>query len=231
MNKLSRHQPVVQRQSESDDNGDHWLKEFENKLVKTSVQPIQRSLFDQISSIMNGSSKYSSVQEKVNDMLERSGMKAYIDGVKAAEQNKQDNKKVAQQIPAPKQTTPAAADDNNAKKSDKDGKQVTVLVFQQKPTIANTLRNIIESSRGNLPIPTIIDKLHSLHQKDIADDNDWDDDNLIREVSRLNLEAKCNNPSSYEDDHDLGRADSSTADSDIDASNTDAFHALDTARM
>ena len=59
----------------------------------------------------------------------------------------------------------------------------------------------------------------------------WDEDKLIRLVSRLNLEAKKNNPASYENYGNLASGDHDTAESDIDPSNTDAFNALMPAKI
>ena len=104
-------------------------------------------------------------------------------------------------------------------------------VMIENPSILKTLENCIKSNRGNLPVPTIISKLRSIHQNDISDDKKWDDDKLIRLVSKLNLEAKRNNPSNYENYNDLGSNDRDNAESDVDPSNTDAFNALMPAKI
>ena len=227
MGKNFRHQPVITTQADSDQNSDHWLREFEDKLIKNSVQPAgNRSIFDQINSIMNGSkSKFSSVQAKVDDMMNRSGMKAHLDSLKTAETASTQKTADCSTKTAQDQSVDANAAKEPASKESK------VIVFQKKPSIVKTLNNIIEGSRGNLPIPTIIDRLRSLHNDDIAEASDWEDDELLRYVSDLNLSAKCANQSNYEDFQDLGKTDTSTADSDIDASNADAFNALMPAKI
>ena len=62
MSKYYRHQSVVQKQSDQTVDEDSWLYRFQKSLQKDAVQPRQQSsLFDQINSIMNGKSKYQSV--------------------------------------------------------------------------------------------------------------------------------------------------------------------------
>ena len=104
-------------------------------------------------------------------------------------------------------------------------------VIIENPDILKTLENCIRSNRGNLPVPTIISRIRSIHQSDISDDKKWDDDKLIRLVSKLNLQAKKDNPSSYENYNNLGSSDRDNAESDVDPSNTDAFNALMPAKI
>ena len=212
MSRYVRYQPPVTRQADENIGEDHWLKQFEKKLA---VQPrnTQQSLFDQINSIMNGSkSKYPSVDAAVEDMKERSGLTAYLQKAKSSFSND-------------KASTTKVASDNN----DAFDKKVPI-VFRKKPDISKTLDNYIRDTRGNLPVPAIIDKLRSIHQIDVTDPKDWEDDNLILEVSKRNLLAKQSNPDSYQSYNNLGSRDTGS-DSEIDASNTDAFHALTPAKI
>ena len=211
-NKYSRHQSVVNRQADESIGEDHWLKQFQKSLQKGAVQPksVDSSLFDQINSIMNGKSRYPSVDAAVKDMQERSGLTAYLDKInKTSTEDEVSHKKTA-------------ADSNQVidKKVD-----ITPIVIKKFPAIKSTLENYIRDTKGNLPIPAIIEKIRSIHQGDVSEAKDWEDDNLIRLVSQLNLSAKKNNPSMYENYSNLGVRDNA-ADSEIDPSNTDAFHAL-----
>lgn len=218
MSRYTRHQSVVSRNSDENISEDHWLKQFEKTLEKGAVQPRSRdSLFDQINSIMNGTpAKYPSVQAAVDDMMHRSGLTSYLEISK--ESQEKDNRKVA-------------ADHNNDFDKDvpvepKQSDTNTPDVVRENPAILRTLENYVKTTRGNLPIPAIIDKLRSIHRADVAEDKMWEDDKLIRLVSKLNLQAKKNNPASYEDYTNLATSDHDTADSDVDPSNTDAFNAL-----
>lgn len=210
MTKYRRQQPTITRQSDENSSEDYWLNEFEKKLA---VQPANHSLFDQISNIMNSKSKYPSVEAAVEDMKERSGFAAFV-------------KELSKTSDTEEATTKTAEDHNQAidKKID-----LTPIVIKKCPTVKSTLENYIRDTRGNLPIPAIIDKIKSIHRSDVSDAKDWDDDKLMKLVSRLNLEAKKNNPGSYENYSNLGRRDMS-GDSEMDPSNRDAFHALNPAK-
>lgn len=206
MSKYIRYQPSITRQSDEHTSEDHWLKQFEQKLAVQPRNPNQSSLFDQINSIMNGAkSKYPSVEAAVDDMKARSGLTAYLDKVRGASIDGQPVK--------------IASDTNNTI-----DKRIPI-VFRKKPDISKTLDNYIRDTKGNLPVPAIIDKLRSIHQSDVTDGKDWEDDNLILEVSKRNLAAKRSNPDSYDSYANLGSRDVGTA-ADIDPSNGDAFHGL-----
>src|SRR5208282_2495482 len=134
MAKQPRSQPVISRQSDADQSDDHWLRQFEEKLQKTSVQPRGNSLVEQINSIMNTKSKYPSVQAAVDDMMNRSGLSSYLDNVKVSEHVEPiQPKKTAQQV-----------DENEAKRKAKADK--TPDVIKRKKDIAMTLDNIIKDS-------------------------------------------------------------------------------------
>ena len=211
MSRHPRHQSVISRQSDAPDSDDHWLREFENKLQKTSVQPRGNSLFDQISTIMNGKSKYPSVQAAVDDMMHRSGLTDYLQTKTSSEEEPAPNK--------PRKTAQLKDDPKEPQ------------VMKEKPSIKRTLENIIKETRGNMPVPAVISRLRALHAGDVGDDAAWEDERLIRMVSNYNLRAKKDNPGNYDNFDNLGQGDHSTADRDIDPSNTDAFNALMPAKI
>lgn len=218
MSKYTRHGSVVSRQSDEHIGEDHWLKQFQKTLQKGAVQPVkQQSLFDQISSIMNGQSKYPSVQAAVEDMKERSGLTAYLDKINKASETKD----------APVAKKAEASDNNDVIEKQVDG---TPIVIKKCPSIKKTFENYIGDSRGNLPLSAIISHVQSIHKGDVSDAKDWDDENLLRFVSRLNLAEKRKNPSRDVGEMNLGRRDVG-ADSEIDPSNTDAFNALTPAKI
>lgn len=212
MSKYNRHQSVVSRHADSSMNEDNWLNKLHKTLEKEAVQPksVDDSLFHQINSIMNTKSKYPSVAAAVEDMKARSGLTDYLAKIsKISEDEISENMKTA-------------SDNNDVinKKVD-----MTPIVVKKFPGIRNTLENYIKDTKGNLPVPAIIEKIKSIHRSDVSDAKDWDDDNLVRLVSSLNLNAKKDNPASFEAHNNLGVRDSMT-DSEIDPSNTDAFYAL-----
>lgn len=218
MRKNSRSQPVISRQSDSEYSDDHWLRQFENTLQKTSVQPRGESIYDQITSIMNTKSKYPSVQAAVDDMMHRSGLSDYLDNVKLSEETLDEKSK-------------KTAENHKEELREKLRDSKVPQVIQQKPSILNTLENIVRESRGNLPVPAIIARLRSLHAQDIADEAAWEDERLVRLVSRVNLQAKRDNPATFDKFDQLGRGDHSVSESEVDPSNSDAFSALMPAKI
>lgn len=206
MSKYVRHQSVISRHADESLEEDHWLKKFE-KMQKEAVQPraVDRSLFEQITTIMNGKPKYTSVEAAVEDMKDRSGLTAYLTKVKLSEEGDKGQKKTA------------AADDKNLP-----------AILQKNKNIAQTIDNIVRESKGNLPVIAIIEKVKSIHHNDVSDDKLWDDDNLIIHVSGLNLKEKRNHARN-EESHNLGKSDSNN-NLDIDPANTDAFYALNPAK-
>lgn len=215
MSKYERHQSVISRYSDSEIDEDNWINKLEKSLQKDAVQSrnTDQSIFDQISSIMNNKSKHSSVEDAVNDMKNRSGLTAYLDKINKISNN-YNTKKVASDV-------------NHVI-----NKKVNLkpIVISKCPKIEETISNYIESTRGNLPIPAIIDKIRSIHQGDVSEASDWEDDNLIRYVSHLNLKAKSNNYNIDDNNYrNLGKKDHH--DDEIDPSNVDAFYSLSPAKF
>lgn len=211
-----RHQSIIHRHSDAFIDEDNWMHKLEQSLKKDAVQPkrVDQSLFDQISHIMNGGkSKYPSVQAAVDDMKKRSGLTAYLE--------KEELNKLSQDKAIKK-----ASDNNDLAKDNK----MTPIVIVKCPRIARTIANYIEGSRGNLPIPAIIDKIKSIHLKDVSEASDWEDDKLIRYVSKANLAEKSKNNNAEDMYLELGRKDD-VSNVDLDASNTDAFNALMPAKL
>tara|TARA_R110000868_G_scaffold99024_1_gene272599 strand:- start:29360 stop:30025 length:666 start_codon:yes stop_codon:yes gene_type:complete len=221
MSKYSRYNSIVSRNSDENVSEDHWLKQFEKTLQKGAVQSVSKdSFYDQINAIIGGTkSKYSSVADAVEDMKERSGLMAYLNKVKAAEDN------IKNKI---------ASDNQDAfdKKIPIEGnpKVLLPIVIRKCPHVENTLKNFITSTRGNSSLPAIIDKIKSIHKSDVSNVEDFDSNDFMKYVSELNLKEKTKNPSTYENNHDLGKIDDLN-DSDVDPSNTDAFNSLNPAKI
>lgn len=210
-----RQQPSVTRNSDSQASGNSWLGQMQKNLEKEAVQPksVDQTLFHQINTIMNGKSKYPSVEAAVEDMKQRSGLTAYLAKVSTSEE----------ELTEGAQTKTASDNNDLAKKHKKP------MVIQKCPQVETTFKNYIQDTKGNLPISAIIDKIRTIHGNDISDAKVWDDEDLIRFVSRLNLNEKQNNPSNFQTYQNLGRRDTSV--DDIDPSNTDAFHALNPVKF
>lgn len=208
MSKNNRNNLSFSKQSDALIIENSWFKNLENSLVKDAVISKEKdvSLFDQINSIMNGKSKYISVAAAVEDMKERSGLTAYLQKIQKSS-HKSDY-----------QSTKTASN-----------KEVSVdkripIVIHKVPQIKNTLQNFIKDTKGNSSIPSIIEKIKSIHKNDVADDTHWDDDKLVIFISKMNLSEKSQHLT-HENHHHLGRQEYYD-DSNIDQSNTDAFHGL-----
>ena len=216
MSRYVRYQTVISRNADEHIEEDHWLKQFQKNLQKGAVQPksVDQYLFDQINSIMNGKgAKYPSVAAAVKDMQDRSGLTEYLNKVHASEDD-DDNGTVMKN----------ASDDNDTIDKKVPMEEIAPIVVKKCPSIKDTLHNIVKETRGNSSIPAIIDRLRSIHSVDISDGKDWDDDNLVILVSKVNLEEKKNNHS-VDNFSNLGvRNDLSSEEED--PSNSDAFFAL-----
>lgn len=219
MSRYNRHQSVISRQSDSIEDENNWLSRIQKSLQKDAVQPrsVDQSIFEQINNIVgNKKPKYPSVQAAVDDMKQRSGLTAYLENVKTSKND--ENTELVQKT----------ASDNNAVIDKK--VHMIPIVIKKCPNVDKTLRNYVTSSGGNLPIPAIIDKIKSIHRNDVSDADDWEGDDLIRYVSRLNLEEKSKKSSGDENHHNLGKQEFFSQD-DIDPSNTDAFNILNPVKM
>lgn len=218
-NKYSRHQSIISRNADESIDEDHWLSQLQKNLQKGAVQskPAE-SIYDQINSIMNGKSKYPSVDAAVEDMKKRSGLTDYLNKNSGATQN--NNAKTA------------STDDNNVIDKKTPVEKVVVIspvVIKKHPSIAKTIENIVESGRGNLSLPSVLDRIMSIHKSDISDAKDWEDPDLLKYISDKVLTEKQKHIDST-DENSLGRADTSMSD-DFDQSNTDAFFSLTPAKI
>ena len=201
-NYSKRTMPLVSREGQNNSNED-WVSEFAKHINKQSVEPKSQadySIYDQLSSIMRGNKpKYPSVEAAVKDMRERTGLAEYTKQLRAEEE----------------QTQNKTADKNMA-----------VELFNKVPQIRQTIDNYIKDTRGNLLVPEILDRIKSIHKKDVADNSEWTSPSLLTYIHTRNKEEKKLHPdtSSYSD---LGKID--LHNNEIDPSNLDALHMLNPA--
>lgn len=85
-----RYLPVVSRDESATENYSgktpSWYDEFVSNLEKNSTNS-QRSIYEEISSIMGFKSKHSSVEEAVEDLKERTGLAAFLKSKQASAQD------------------------------------------------------------------------------------------------------------------------------------------------
>ena len=197
---------TISRNADSEIDENHWLKQLEKNLEKIAVQPrrIDQSLFDQINSVVSGNSKYPSVDAAVKDMQERSGLTAYLKN-KQSKTNEDSSKKTASEESSKNKNEPE--------------------LFKKVPSIKVTIENFITSTKGNISVPAILEKIRSVHRQDVSEPKDWEDDNIIIFISQMNLNEKKKNKNNYRtNEANLGKIDNS--ESDFDKSNDDAFYSL-----
>lgn len=208
MKKLGiRTMPIISRNSDDLENSPvypNWMNDF----AKKSVQPYRKdeeSVFDQISSIINSSKpKYSSVEDAVKDMQERSGLLAYQKQMRS----------FAEAIKI------AGCTCEHEEKNEKP----KIKIFEIKPQVQSTIDNFIEDTHGNLPIPSIIERAKSIHKNDITDDSSWDDDGLLSYINDKSIDVKKQNPTNDDQYTTLGKL-PQIDDKDIEI-NQDVFKSL-----
>ena len=206
-NYSKRTAPIVQREGQNEHATDDWIGDFarhvDNQLGKNSVESKRNSdfsIYDQLSSIIRGNKpKYPSVEAAVKDMQERTGLAAYIKQLQA--EKEQEQKKTA-------------------------AENIDVELFKRVPQIKQTIDNYIRDTRGNLLVPEILDRIKTIHHKDVPDNAEWTSPSLLTYIHKRNKEEKEIHPdtSSYSD---LGKLDFHSK--DVDPSNTDALHILNPA--
>lgn len=198
-NYSKRTQPSISHKEYSDD---EWLNEFANHLDKNSTQSkrYSDSIYEQLSSIIKGNKpKYPNVEAAVKDMRERTGLAEFTKQLKA-EQNKSQNKTASENL--------------------------DVELFKKTPQLKQTIDNYIKDTRGNLLVPEILDRIKSIHRKDISDNADWSNPSLLTYIYKRNNEEKKQHPdnSNY---NELGKID--LHNKEMDPSNNDALHMLNPA--
>jgi hypothetical protein len=181
---------------------------LQHQFEKISVQPKRDSLFDQITSIINNTKpKYQSVDAAVLDMQDRSGFARYQKQMNDWQSLKQSD------------TLPEIG-----KSAQSEDKQNCPMLFKTKPEIKDTFDNYINDTHGNVSIPAILDRVHSIHKRD-ADESMWNDDQLIEYVGQKCEEAKQMNPHTN-NEQGLGKVQQFNDERDSDPSNRDALHSL-----
>lgn len=136
---------------------------FKKELNKSAVQPINKTVIDQINNIINKKSKFPSVNAIVEDMQQRSGYAEYLKNKKNANQDIQMNTS------------------NDSMNPD---------LFSVCPQAKDTVQNIVIESHGLLPVPAIIDRLMTIHKKDCRENKFWSDQKLVVYVYNINKNEK-----------------------------------------
>jgi len=237
-----RSMPIITRESYSVERSPvmpSWMTEFAKSMEKVSVEPMRNepTLYDQISSIMGGTSKskYPTVAAAVEDMKKRTGLAQLINQTVASEKVK---KKAGLDIDKSKAYCDGC-DRSDAectceegctcdvhcllkKKSPSDNK---IKLFEENPQIKTAIDNYIETTHGHVVLPATLQHIKSLFSGDVIDESDWKDGAFLNYLKDKILEIQGKFPSNDDNYSDLGKI-QQVNDADIDPSNTNALHSL-----
>lgn len=211
-NRYSRHQTVINREKDAHIDDDYWFRQFEKNLEKSAVtsKRVDQSLYDQINSVMNIKSKYTSVSAAVEDMMQRSGLTAYLDNVKVSEENI--NKKVAEE---------------SAKEVKKNSKQVKPLLMSLKDgkNVLDFIKNRAESTKGSISVPALKETTRAVFNNKVSDDRYWEDPQLLIYIHNVVSDEKKKHHRDEQQNGNFGKI-QVNINYDADPSNNDAFHIL-----
>lgn len=184
--------------SDNSNNNIDWLDQFAENYSKQAYPTDNgQNYYDQISAIIGGKKHFNTVQEKVNDYAARLGL------------NKNSEKDITE---------------NTIKNA--------ILQFNMilkdnpilKDKVINFINNKISSFYGNITIPAIQYELLKNFKNDGLTNNDIHDENFIKYINHILLEAQSKYPK-INSNNNLGQAESNI---EADPSNTDYFHGLQT---
>lgn len=167
---------------------DEFSKKIQEAVSKSAVQS-RLSKSDNYNNVLNffnkkEHSKFSSVQEAVNDMMKRSGLISYL------EDSNSNSPSIKSKVAEIKNITSNLPD-----------------LFLNNKNIKQTLDNYIKNTKGNLPIQAIIERLRDIYYSKISQDDLWEDPKLADYIASQNHELS-------DDTRDLpmniGKSDDST---------------------
>jgi len=187
----------ISKKSDELESENIWLSALKNQIEKNAVQSkkIDEYIFDRNST----NSSYLSVEDKVKEMMTRSGLVDYLK--KISNKNEEESKNVK-------------------KASSKEEKPKLLLDY---PEIDATIENYIRDTKGNLSVPAVLLKVKTIHNNDVQDTKLWKEDSLLKYISKLNTIEK-ENSNHKDENYNLGTIDKDNK--DIDPENTDAFKSL-----
>jgi hypothetical protein len=159
---------LIKTHNEQTFNGNSIMNDFIKNLDKLATQPRQENLFSQIQSIVNGTgSKFSSVEDKVKDMQERSGFAEY-------------RRKVSEK----EETTKVAQVEENSETND------NPEAIKKFPPLGIAINSYVDKIKGSDSIISVIEKMKSLYRSELPEDTDWNDVNLYEYINQAIIRAK-----------------------------------------
>ncbi|HVI40981.1 MAG TPA: hypothetical protein VM577_09995 [Anaerovoracaceae bacterium] len=186
---------------------DRFAQDFEKKESKQepkSAVEVARlrnyqSIADQISAIVGGNPRHSSVETAVQDYQERTGLKEYL----KRQSSPQDSAKKTANVQAFQNLDPRVRDN-----------------------IINFIKNRIETHRGLVPLPAIQEEILSTFRNEGLQPQDVNNDEVAKLISQAIIDERQKNPESDMNNVNLGRGVGVKDMDDDDGSNSDFFRGL-----
>lgn len=214
---MSRGGFKITRTSMGESSGDRvdWLDSFARKIEEASKSPTnavdvarvrdQRSLLDQISSIVSRQAK-GSVEDKVQEYQDKTGLKEYLRRMSAIKE--EERKKLAQES-----TVGELPESFNN--------------FPEKlrNDIKTFIRNKCETHHGNIQVPALVEEVSRTFRQAGVQPQDVNDMQFEKFISDQIARAKSRSPSSDEHNTNLGLG-VGVDNNSIDSANLDVFEGL-----
>ncbi len=192
-----------------------WLDAFARKIEEVSKSPLnavesarardQRSLLDQISSIVSRQRSSFSVEDKVQEYQDKTGLKEYLRRMSAAKEAERKKTAQEEQVELP---------ENFNRFSD-----------SIKNDIKTFIRNKCETHHGNIQVPALVEEVSRTFRQVGIQPQDVNDMHFEKFISDQIARAKSRNPSTDEHNHNLGLG-VGIDNNSIDSANLDVFEGL-----
>jgi len=207
---MSRGGFKIRRNSEQE-SGDRvdWLDAFARKIEEASKSPRnaveqarardQRSLLDQITHIVSRQPQHSSVESKVQEYQDKTGLREHLRRMSAKEEALA---KTAEELPESFKKLPDKVVDD----------------------IKNFVRNICETRHGNIQVPALVEEVSRTFRQAGLQPQDVNDMRFEKFVSDEISNAKKRNPGTDEHNANIGLG--VGVDNDVDSANLDVFEGL-----
>jgi hypothetical protein len=189
-----------------------WLNDFADKLAKSDNEPKnaveaarqrnQKSMLDQISSIVGNKPVHSSVDSVVQEMQERTGLKEYL--------RRQSEKSF----------------DNMPKKTASSYEEEIFKYFPPnvRDNIINFIKRRVETHHGFIALPALCEEILGTFKRDGVQTQDVDNQEVSRFINQLLIEEIQKNPSDMSSVN-IGKG-VGVNDMNDDGSNSDFFKGL-----
>src|SRR3990167_3110466 len=207
---MSRGGFKIRRNSEQE-SGDRvdWLDAFARKIEEASKSPRnaveqarardQRSLLDQITHIVSRQPQHSSVESKVQEYQDKTGLREHLRRMSAKEEALA---KTAEELPESFKKLPDKVVDD----------------------IKNFVRNICETRHGNIQVPALVEEVSRTFRQAGLQPQDVNDMRFEKFASDEISNAKKRNPGTDEHNANIGLG--VGVDNDVDSANLDVFEGL-----